>query len=92
MTKDRRCERQHRHEGDELDHAFGEAAAAAAGPAATEIDADVLRAGNARRQRESPRYTGRHRHETDAAADRAVRQVRPCGRPNKLAISCSRLS
>ena len=52
-----------------------------------EIDADVL-GGERGRRNDKSRYTGR----ADAAAPRKLHQILPAGRPNKLAISCSRLS
>ncbi len=84
--QDRRRERQHRQERDQLDDALGEALTLA------EIDADILRDGGGSRRKEKNRYTAHHRRETNAAGGYRCPQVFPFGRPNKLAISCSRLS
>jgi hypothetical protein len=64
---------------------------AAAGGALAEIDADIL-GGERRRRNDKSRYRGRHRCHADAAASGKFHQILPAGRPNKLAISCSRLS
>ena len=60
--------------------------------ALAEIDADILRGRRSDRRCKDRPYTGRHRRQTDAAADRRCCQVLVLGRPSKLAISCSRLS
>jgi Flagellar motor switch protein FliM len=80
--QDRRRERQHGNERDQLDHALGEARALA------EIDADVLGGGRMRRRHEHRRG----RREAAGEQRRAGHQGLSAGRPSRLAISSSRLS